>query len=130
MAKPKKTFTQQEILWVCRYIDRKFKLNSCWPKDDTKIQIESQKAFEKIRRETDSGLVEAWCGQWLDNEQRNQLLTSLRAWRKREGALERKKNITLEHKAWLYLSKLAKRDNVTISRFLIERLEKEYMDRG
>ena len=39
--------------------------------------------------------------------------------------MERKKNITLEHKAWLYLSELAKRDNVTISRFLIDRLKKE-----
>jgi macrodomain Ter protein organizer (MatP/YcbG family) len=130
MPRPKHIYTPQEIRWILSYIERKFKLDPYWPKEDYEWKTEAREAFAEIQQEAQPSPLEDWCATWLDKGQKKRLDNALRAWRKRRRDISGapKKNITLEYQAWLYLSELAKRDNVTISQYLTNRLEQEYFD--
>lgn len=128
MDKAQKLFTDQEVLWVRNYIDRKFLLYPEWLQvDHNSLENEALAAYKQIPKKLDPDLLQAWCDQWLNRDQRKQLLNALRAKKKRKKDTVAKKNLSLDRKAWLCLSSLAKRDRVTISQFLINRLEREYL---
>jgi len=128
MANSKKSFSLRET-WLAKiYIKRKFLLDPDWPQYDDAYQNKALEAFNELGPDDKEDEIWGWCETWLNPGQRKQLLEALRAKRKREKDSVPKKNITLDHKAWSILSKLAKRDNVTISQFLIARFEREYLD--
>lgn len=129
MARPRKRFTQKELEWAAEYIDRKFKLDDSWPGLSKKARRQAEKEF---RLAVGQGpWLEDWCSRWLDEAALQRLLGAIRARRKRarqDRAGILKKNLTLDERAWRCLKGLAARDKVTISQFIIDRLEKEYME--
>ncbi len=130
MARPRKRFTKDEFRRALIYIDRKLRLEGDWPGGDAAGHERAYREFRKVRLRQDPAALKDWCDRWLDEAGRRRLLQALRARKRRERAgAGKKKTVSLDPKAWLYLSGLAKRYNVTISEFLIKRLEKEYRDR-
>ncbi len=122
MAKRRKRVFDE--YWIRDYCKRKLQQGG-WPiEDDTDRQYIAEKEFSRLK----DGKVQAWCEKWLSDQQKTQLDGAIRAKLKRENDKQTDgyKTITLKRKAWLYLSTLAKRDNVTISEFLEKRLMKEY----
>jgi macrodomain Ter protein organizer (MatP/YcbG family) len=120
----------EEALNVQIYCRRKLMLDAYWPSGDTNRRLEAEKEFFSLNLSGQKGIekLHAWCEKWLSQEQRRQLNAAIRAKRKRnlDKSREGTKSVTLSHKAWLYLSTLAKRDKVTISDFLESRLRDEY----
>ncbi|MBB5349564.1 hypothetical protein JWG42_14245 [Desulfoprunum benzoelyticum] len=128
MANSRKRFSPRETWLVKSYIRRKLLLDPSWPCDEHPSGGTASSDFEKIEIEDSQSGIQSWCEKWLNEEQWKQLLVALRAKRKRENDQVRKRNITLDNKAWRILSTLAKRDKVTMSQFLISRFEREYLD--
>ena len=128
MARPRKKFTEDEFRRALSYIDRKLKLEGNWPGQNAAGHEKAFREFRKVRLRHDPDALSRWCDRWLDEAGRKKLLAALRARKKRDRPGAGKKTVSLDPRAWLYLSGLAKRDNVTLSEFLIKRLEKEYMD--
>jgi len=124
----KKRFAQDELGWALSYIERKMALEPGWPCSDKRSRKEAEEEFRRVKRKTDRDLLSDWCDRWLGATDRKRLLEALRARRKRERSMPSRKTITIDQKAWLYLSKLAKRDKVTISEYLVRKLEKDYMN--
>ncbi len=127
MARPKKVFTKTENWWARDYIDRKFRLDRDWPYEEWDQNYAARKNFEELPN-GDPVAMHSWCNSYLDAKQQEQLLGALRARKKREKSEMPGKSITLTWKAWEYLSDLANRDKVTMSEFLVNRLEHEYME--
>lgn len=125
-GRKKKGFTPKETRWVRGYIERKFGIMKEWPNKEQRGV--SKAAFEAISTgHTESREVLLWCCSWLSSAQWRSLKSTLGAWRYRQTKTgKEKKEIHIEHDAWLYLTTLAKRDGVTISSFLISRLGDEY----
>ncbi len=128
MARPRKRFTKEEFKRALSYIERKLKLDDTWPGGSLGGHERAYREFRKVRLRQDPEALKDWCERWLDEKGRKKLLAALRARKKRERQGECKKTVSLDQRAWLYLSGLARRDNVTLSEFLIKRLEEEYMD--
>jgi macrodomain Ter protein organizer (MatP/YcbG family) len=128
MGVRKKGFEQKETCWVRGYIERKFRMNRTWPNE---MQRQASKAaFETINTgHTEARELFQWCRTWLSPAQWSSLKSTLGAWRHYQTKTgNQKKRITLDHEAWLYLTALAKRDGLTISRFLMDRLGDEYKE--
>jgi macrodomain Ter protein organizer (MatP/YcbG family) len=133
MGRPKHIYTHQEIRWIQQYIEKKMKLETLWPSESSTFNFQAISDFAKldIDKNTDYEPLEKWCAKYLDEKQKKRLEDAIRARRRRHLAqlkgTKLKKTITLDREAWLYLSALAKNDKVTISQFLINRLEDEYL---
>ncbi len=128
MARPRKRFTKDEFKQALSYIDRKLKLDDSWPSGNLDGHERAYREFRRVRLRQDPDALQGWCERWLNEAERKKLLAALRARKKRERQEKCKKTVSLDERAWLYLSGLAKRDNVTLSEFLIKRLEEEYMN--
>lgn len=121
----KRGFTQKEATWVRGYIERKFGLNKTWPQQDQRQ--DAMAAFEKIGGGNEEREIYQWCRYWLSSDQWKTLKSTLGAWRYYQAKPNKgKKSLALENEAWLYLTTLAKREGVSVSRFLIDRLKHEY----
>lgn len=119
---------ENEFRQALRYIDRNLKLYDNWPGKDASDHERAKREFKRLRFAHDLDGLEDWCGRWLNDARRRKLLTALRARKKRGGSGAGKKTVSLDPRAWLYLSELAKRDKVTLSEFLIRRLEGDCED--
>ena len=125
----RKGFTQVEACWVRGYIERKFGTNSMWPNE--KQRQASRVAFELISTgRTEAREIRLWCLSWLSPAQWGSLKSSLRAWRHYQAKKGvQKKRITVDYDAWLFLTTLAKSNELTISEFLTDRFGDEYRER-
>jgi len=128
MARPRKKFSENEFRQALSYIDRKLKLDDNWPGKDAATNERAKREFERARLANDLDGLEAWCDRWLDEAGRSRLLAALRARKKRARPTGAKKTLSLDPKAWLYLSELAKHNRVTISEYLLRKLERDYMN--
>ena len=116
-------FSVSEMYTCCKYLERKLTLSPNWLSEDTDIQLKAEKMYKKAK--CDKVTLLEWCDKWLNNEQRQQLNNAIRAKRcrinRKKGAGT--KTVTLTHEAWLILSDRAKRDKVTLSKWIITNLE-------
>ena len=131
MPRKKITVNKENALTVRRYIERKISLDPYWPAETDQVEHwQARKDFSLVEHGDVEGLAH-WCREWLSAGQWKRLQGALRAQRKRKrdmtGDRNPKKTISLDQDAWQILSDLAKRDKVTISKFLVRRLEKEWL---
>ena len=125
----RKGFTQIEACWVRGYIERKFGTNTTWPNE--RQRQAARVAFELISTgRTEAREIRLWCLSWLSSAQWGSLKISLRAWRHYQAKTGvQKKRITVDYDAWLFLTTLAKSNDLTISEFLTDRFGDEYRER-
>jgi macrodomain Ter protein organizer (MatP/YcbG family) len=106
------------------YVQRKLATQPFWL-----TEIQAEITWKHARR--DPVTLAQWLERWLDPTQRQQLNAALRAARKRrrDGTGERDPavNVTLSRRAWKILSDLARHDGVTLSAWLIQRHEREWL---
>ena len=125
MARSRFIITRQDKTAALAYISNKLR-DPYWPSKDTTRQLKAQRKYETAKRELVT--LNEWCEKWLDSRQWTQLKNAIRAARKRTADLSRDqpKNVTLSRKAWRIISDLAKRDGVTLSALIENRLGKEW----
>ena len=128
MPRPKFKITRDAAYTARQYCKRKFALDPYWPRPDTHENAEALSTFPNSTGEALGGDLQTWCERWLSTEQFRQLQGALRSRKKRNLEKEPPKTLTLSHEAWLMVSELAKRDKVTVSTFLINRLSREWME--
>jgi len=97
-----------------------------WPSEDTSAQVRAERKLRTAKR--DPVRLNRWCEKHLSAAQWIQLKNAIRAARKRTADLSRDppKTVTLSHKAWRIISDLAKRDGVTLSELIEDRLGKQW----
>ncbi len=125
MARSRFTITRQDKTAALAYLSNKLR-DPYWPSADTARQVKAERQYKGAKRELVT--LNAWCEKWLDSTQWTQLKNAIRAARKRTADLQRDppKSVTLSHKAWRIISDLAKRDEVTLSALIEDRLGKAW----
>jgi macrodomain Ter protein organizer (MatP/YcbG family) len=125
MARSRFTITQQDTAAALAYISNKLR-DPYWPSEDTTRQLKAEREYETAKREPVT--INEWCEKWLNSAQWTQLKNAIRAARKRTADLSRNppKSITLSHTAWQIISDLARRDEVTLSALIENRLGREW----
>ncbi len=110
-----------------QYLERKLKLNPYWLSEDEEIQFQAEETFNKVK--CDTVTLQKWCDEYLNVDQLKQMKNAIRAQKCRSNRKkgEGTKNVTLSHRAWLILSDGAKRDKVTLSDWIVNRLENEWL---
>jgi macrodomain Ter protein organizer (MatP/YcbG family) len=125
MARSRFIITRQDKAAALAYISNKLR-DPYWPSENTGRQIKAARKYKTAKRELVT--LNEWCETWLDSAQWTQLKNAIRAARKRAADLQRDppKHVTLSHKAWQILSDLARRDGVTLSTLIEDRLGKAW----
>ena len=125
MARSRFTITRQDKTAALAYITNKLR-DPYWPSEDTSRQLKAERKYKDEKRELVT--LNEWCEKWLDSRQWTQLKNAIRAARKRTADMKRDppKSVTLSRKAWRIISDLAKRDGVTLSALIEDRLGKEW----
>ena len=126
MGRKRHKITEQDLLAAWGYIQRKLKNETGWPVANNKRANKSLEESSITATELNS-----WCDEWLSREQWEKLRNAIIAARKRErdkGSDQGTKHIDLNHDAWRLLSDLAKHEGVTLSKFLVSRHRKEWLD--
>jgi macrodomain Ter protein organizer (MatP/YcbG family) len=125
MARSRYTITEPDMPAALVYIRSKLR-DPYWPSEDTTAQSKAERGFRTAKR--DPVTFNRWCEKNLNTAQWSQLKNAIRAARKRTADLSRDppKTVTLSHKAWRIISDLAKRDGVTLSALIEDRLGKEW----
>jgi len=115
-------------LSVRRYLQKKLLVEQAWD-----LPVEAEIGFERLKR--DAITLSQWCQQWLDQAQWQRLQAALRASRYRQRVMQSPQrygtqvHVRLDYQAWSILTQLAKRDGVTISEFILQHHQTEYLDR-
>jgi macrodomain Ter protein organizer (MatP/YcbG family) len=110
-----------------RYIQKKLLLEQAWD-----LPVEAEISFERLKREAIT--ISQWCQQWLDQAQWQRLQAALRASRYRQRVRQSPQrygthvHVRLDYHAWSILTTLAKRDGLTISAFILQHHQTEYLD--
>jgi len=106
-----------------KYLERKLTLDPTWLTQDDETKLKAENAFKVARG--DKVTLQAWCEKWLNEAQKKQLNDAVRAKRSRQARKRGTgtKSVTLSHEAWLILSENAKRDGVTLSKWITRNLE-------
>lgn len=128
MARPKYKITDEDRFYAHRWIDNKIREGYGFPTEDWKERMEAEKEFGSLPREGEP--INAWAEKWMKSGDWKQLKNAIRAQRKRKK--DRLKDggtvsIDLKRHAWIYLSDLAKHEGVTLSAFLENRFQKEWL---
>jgi macrodomain Ter protein organizer (MatP/YcbG family) len=125
MARSRFIITRQDKTAAVAYISNKLR-DLYWPSKDTTRQLQAERKYKDAKRELVT--LNEWCEKWLDSAQWTQLKNAIRAARKRTADMQRDppKSVTLSRKAWLIISDLSKRDGVTLSALIEDRLGKEW----
>jgi macrodomain Ter protein organizer (MatP/YcbG family) len=125
MVRSRYTITEPDMAAALAYIGSKLR-DPWWPSEDTTAQVKAERGFRMAKR--DPVTLNRWCEKHLSADQWIQLKNAIRAARKRTADLSRDplKSVTLSHKAWQIISDLAKRDGVTLSELIEDRLGKEW----
>ena len=118
------TLKEQDFFPARTYISRKLANHPYWLDN-----LEAENAWRQAQR--DLVTLTRWCNDWLTPEQWRQMQSAIRAARKRRrdqsGSRQPNVHVTLSRPAWLILSALAKRDGVTLSQWLIQQHEKDWL---
>ena len=116
---------EQDFRSARAYVSRKLANEPYWLDS-----VEAENAWRHAQR--DLVTLSQWCNTWLTAEQWRTLKAAIRAARKRQrdhcGQRDPCVHVTLSRRAWLILSHLAKRDGVTLSQWIIQHHEKEWLD--
>lgn len=116
--------TGEDFRTATAYVQRKLALQPAWLETPDALT-----AWPDARR--DPLTLAQWCAHWLTDAQRQQLQAAVRAARKRRrdqtGHRDPCVNVTLSRRAWLILSDLAQRDGLTLSQWLIQRHDQEWL---
>jgi len=125
MARSRYTITELDMAAALVYIGSKLR-DPYWPSEDTSAQVKAERGFRTAKR--DPVTLNRWCEKHLNADQWVQLKNAIRAARKRTVDLSRDppKSVTLSHNAWRIISDLAKRDGITLSELIEDRLGKEW----
>jgi len=130
MARQRYTITEFDLSAAEKYLDRKLHEETLFDDDDQ--YLKAKRAFSKAR--SDEIKLNRWCENWLNTDQWIKLKASLRAARKRLNDYIDDKGppvtITLSREAWQMLSALSKRNQLTLSEFIIKRHEKAWLKLG
>jgi len=128
MARARYQITPKDALSSWRWIRNK-------PNDYTMLDqdkaYQAEQSFKALQERWEAQeALNAWAEKWLNHAQWTQLKNAVRAQRKRDRVSLDKKPIaiTLTPKAHLFLSSIAKHDNVTLSKVIEERLHAIYME--
>jgi macrodomain Ter protein organizer (MatP/YcbG family) len=125
MARSRYTITEPDMAAALAYIGSKLR-DPWWPSENTTAQVKAERGFIAAKRGPVT--LNEWCEKHITTAQWFQLKNAIRAARKQTADLSRNppKSITLSHKAWRIISDLAKRDGVTLSALIEDRLGKEW----
>jgi len=110
-----------------RYLQKKLLLEQDWD-----LPVEAAISFERMKR--DAITISQWCQQWLNQAQWQRLQAALRASRYRQRVMQSPQrygtqvHVRLDYQAWSILTQLAKRDGLTISEFILQHHQAEYLD--
>ena len=125
MARQRYVVTATDKAVVISYIERKLSLETYWLESDG-----AKRSFTRAKRDTST--LQRWCEKWLSDKQWRQMKDSVRAARKRKrdrtGDREPKMNVTLSRRAWKMVTVLARREQATLSEFLENRFEREWLE--
>lgn len=117
-------YTGADFLAARAYVQRKLATQPFWL--DSPVALA---AWANLQH--DPLTLAQWCAHWLALPQQQQLQAAVRAARKRRrdhtGHRDPCVNVTLSRPAWHILSALARRDGVTLSQWLIQRHEQEWL---
>ncbi len=124
--------TKSDYIAAKKYLTRKLNEDFEWFEESPAGKPGSMTDAKSEFWDTDSTeSLNSWAEKWLSTDQWDQLKTAIRAARKRkrdqkdpEGG---SKHISLTRKAWVILRDLAKHENMSISAFVVKRLEKEWL---
>ncbi len=91
--------------------------------DEYDTNESAKRAFNRI---DDLGKLKNFCEKYLSTERWVQLKNVIRSHRKRNKNRYEKVQVTLDYEAWSRLSYLAQKKGVTLSQYLVGRLDKDY----
>ena len=138
MGRPKYTITAADLPAALAYLKRKMfedayeLIRSQYDSAQQKNTTVATAEFESILG-TDAPTGEQltpWCEKWLGKAEWKALKAAIRSSRRYKKAADADKQVkmvSLTPQAWRILHELAKRDNVTLSEFVVNRHEKEWL---
>ena len=124
MTTPRYRLCKDDLPAAAAYVQRKLATQPYWLDN-----IEAEQQWPQAKR--DPLTLLQWCTQWLEEDQFQALKAAVRAARKRRrdrtGPGQPPVNVTLSRPAWLILSALARKQDMTLSEWLIVRHRDEWL---
>ena len=138
MARPKYCITQDDLEVAVNYLKRKMfekgreLVASQVDREQRKLAPLAEDELSPIIKKPNPEKLNAWCERWLGKAEWKQLKCAIRSHRRHEKAASQEqqhKTVVLTREAWQILHELAKSDNVTLSEFIVQRHEKEWLEK-
>ena len=140
MARPQYKITDADYPAAFAYVKRKMfedayeLIRSQYDSEQQKNTTVARDEFQIIleANELAAEPLTAWCEKWLGKKEWTALKAAIRSsrrYKKAADADQQVKMVSLTPQAWRILHELSKRDNITLSEFIVKRQEKEWLDK-